>query len=66
MIDMSCVLCYRVLLRSSEAPEDDYQQGIDDLKQVLNFINECVCNHYNVLIMCKILHYILVVEFLIL
>ena len=29
------VICCSVLLRSSEAPEDDYKQGIEDLKEVL-------------------------------
>ena len=32
----------RVLLRSHEAPEDDYQKGIEDLKEVgLIYVSVC-------------------------
>ena len=43
---------YRVLLQSSEAPEDDYRQGIDDLKKVrINLNSYAIAYCYDMLIM---------------
>lgn len=42
-LTVSVFLCCSVLLRSSEAPEDDYQQGIEDLKKVLIEIAFALC-----------------------